>query len=73
MTSESERRSAKGAAHAMRIAVLRLVPERAFDPSAAYGCVDWFRYDAAACSEEADATAQPAPADALRAVAAVFH
>jgi len=35
-------------AHAMRAAALRLAREGTgedSDPSAAYGCVDWFRYD----------------------------
>ncbi len=39
---------AKPTAHAMRAAALRLAREGAgedSDPSAAYGCVDWFRYD----------------------------
>jgi hypothetical protein len=37
-------------AHAMRAAAVRLARERAgqeADPFLAYGCVDWFRYDAA--------------------------
>lgn len=39
---------AQRTAHAMRAAAIRLARERAAeeaDPSLAYGCVDWFRYD----------------------------
>jgi hypothetical protein len=39
---------AKRTANAMRAAAIRLARERAgedVDPSVAYGCVDWFRYD----------------------------
>lgn len=49
MTSETERRTAKRAAQAMRAAAIRLALQRAdreTDPTLAYGCVDWFRYDA---------------------------
>lgn len=38
----------KPTAHALRAAALRLAREGAgddTDPSLAYGCVDWFRYD----------------------------
>lgn len=49
MTREAtERCLAKPTAHAMRAAAIRLAQERAeqeADPRAAYGCVDWFRYD----------------------------
>ena len=58
MTNETERRAAKRAAHAMRTAALRLALERAGqepDPTLAYGCVDWFRYDASSQAQEADA------------------
>lgn len=62
MTNETERRFAKRAAHAMRNAALRLALERETDPTLAYGCVDWFRYDAPARSQEADTPAPPPPA-----------
>lgn len=59
MTNETmERRRAERAAHAMRTAALRLALERSAgesDPTVAYGCVDWFRYDAPSQPEEADA------------------
>ena len=49
MTREAtERCLAKRAAQALRTAAIRLARERAGqdpDPSLAYGCVDWFRYD----------------------------
>jgi hypothetical protein len=49
MTREAtERCLAKPTAHALRAAAIRLAQERAgqeVDPRAAYGCVDWFRYD----------------------------
>lgn len=55
MTNETERRVAKRAARAMRTAALRLALERAGQESeAAYGCVDWFRYDTPSQSQEAD-------------------
>lgn len=65
MTNETERRVAKRAAHAMRTAALRLALERAgmeADPTLAYGCVDWFRYDAPAHPQEADSPESPAAA-----------
>ena len=46
----TEKCLANRAAHAMRAAAVRLAGERAeqdADPFLAYGCVDWFRYDAA--------------------------
>ena len=57
MTNETERRVATRVANAMRTAALRLALERAgmeADPTLAYGCVDWFRYDAPAHPQEAD-------------------
>lgn len=49
MTKEAtERSAAKFTAHAMRAAAVRLARERAgeeAEPTRAYGCVDWFRYD----------------------------
>lgn len=62
MTNETERRVAKRAAHAMRTAALRLALERAgmeADPTLAYGCVDWFLYDAPAQSQEEGAPGSP--------------
>jgi hypothetical protein len=38
----------KRTAHAMRAAAIRLARERAAeeaDPTATYGCVDWYQYD----------------------------
>ncbi len=64
MTNEMERRAAKRAAHAMRTAALRLALERVeqeSDPTLAYGCVDWFRYDATAQTQEAVTPALPGP------------
>lgn len=55
MTSETDRRAGKRAAHAMRTAALRLALERAGqepDPALVYGCVDWFRYDASSQAQE---------------------
>lgn len=49
MTNETERTRAKRAAQAMRAAAIRLALIRVSqesDPALAYGCVDWFRYDA---------------------------
>lgn len=65
MTNETERRVAKRAAHAMRTAALRLALERAgmeADPTLAYGCVDWFRYDASPHPQEADNPESPVAA-----------
>jgi hypothetical protein len=54
----TEKCLANRAAHAMRAATVRLARERAAqdaDPLLAYGCVDWFRYDATpAPAQEAD-------------------
>jgi hypothetical protein len=54
---------ASPSAHAMRAAAVRLARERAgqdTDPCLAYGCVDWFRYDATpAPAHDADAAAAP--------------
>lgn len=65
MTNETERRVAKRAAQAMRTAALRLALERAgmeADSALAYGCVDWFRYDAPAHTQEADSPESAAAA-----------
>ena len=63
MTNETtERKMEKRAAHALRTAALRLALERSAgesDPTVAYGCVEWFRYDAPLQPEEAN-TARPA-------------
>lgn len=60
---------AQRTAHAMRAAAIRLARERAgedADPTVAYGCVDWFRYDApppqAAEDEQPPAAARPSEA-----------
>ena len=48
MREATEKCLAKPTAHAMRAAALRLAREGAgedTDPSLAYGCVEWFRYD----------------------------
>lgn len=64
MTREAaERGSAKGTAHAMRAAAIRLARERAAlesEPMQAYGCVDWFRYDAMPPPQAANRDAPPA-------------
>jgi hypothetical protein len=65
MTNETERKVVKRAARGMRAAALRLALERAgqeSDPTLAYGCVDWFRYDAPAQSQETDTPVSPAAA-----------
>jgi len=52
----------KRAAHEMRAAAIRLARERAeedADPSLAYGCVDWFRYDVSSQSQEAGRATSP--------------
>ena len=52
----------KRIAHDIRAAAIRLARERAeedADPSLAYGCVDWFRYDVSSPSPEADRASQP--------------
>ena len=53
---------ARRTAHAMRAAAMRLARERAAqdaDPSLAYGCVDWFRYDVTAPAQEVDGPSAP--------------
>jgi hypothetical protein len=55
----------KRTAHEIRAAAIRLARKRAehdADPSLAYGCVDWFRYDIKSPSQEADRAAPPAAA-----------
>jgi len=54
----------KRTAHAMRAAAIRLARERAgeeADPTATYGCVDWYQYDvprpSKAAAEEQSAAA----------------
>ena len=64
----AEKRLASHTAHAVRAAAVRLARERAgqaADPLLAYGCVDWFRYDAIpapATAHHADAEPPPAAA-----------
>lgn len=63
MTNETERTQAQRAAHAMRAAAIRAAMKRApgeSDPTLAYGCVDWFRYDALPQPHEEDAATAPA-------------
>ena len=64
MTREAtEKFIAKRTAQAMRAAAIRLARERAAeeaDPSLAYGCVDWFRYDVTPPPRESDAGQSPA-------------
>lgn len=66
MTRETmEKCLAKRTAHAIRAATLQLARERAgqeADLTAAYGCVDWFRYDIKAPPQEADTGPLPAAA-----------
>lgn len=66
MTREAaEKCIAKRTAQAMRAAAMRLARERAAeeaDPSLAYGCVDWFRYDVTPPPQESDAGQSPAAA-----------
>jgi len=48
--------------HAIRAAAIRLARERAeqdAEPSVAYGCVDWFRYDVSSPSQEAGRAMSP--------------
>ncbi len=57
MTNEAERAQAQHTAQAMRAAAIRVATKRALgesDPTLAYGCVDWFRYDAVPQPREAD-------------------
>ena len=63
MTNEMERTQAQRTAHAMRAAAIRVAMKRApgeSDPTLAYGCVDWFRYDAPPQLQEANAEKAPA-------------
>jgi len=63
MTNETERTQAQRAAHAMRAAAIRVAMKRApgeADSTLAYGCVDWFRYDAVPLPQEEDAAKAPA-------------
>lgn len=56
---------AKRTAHEMRVAAVRLARQRAAkeaDPTLAYGCVDWFRYDVTSPPQEADIEQPPAAA-----------
>ncbi len=78
MTNETERKAASRAAHELRTAALRLALERAgreSDPTLAYGCVDWFRYDAPAQSRQAPAPSPPAaaPREAGRGEGSLHH
>jgi hypothetical protein len=63
MTNETERTQAQRTAQAMRAAAIRVamkrVPEES-DPTLAYGCVDWFRYDALPRPQEEGAAKAPA-------------
>ena len=63
MTREATARGlARRTAHAMRAAAMRLARERAAedaDPSLAYGCVDWFRYDVIAPAQEVATPSAP--------------
>lgn len=63
MTNDTtERRLEKRAAHALRTAALRLALERSAgesDPTVAYGCVEWFRYDAPLQAAEPGTSAPP--------------
>lgn len=63
MTNETERTQAHRTAHAMRAAAIRAAMKRVpgeSDPILAYGCVDWFRYDALPQPQEEDAAKAPA-------------
>ena len=63
MTREvTERCLAKRNAHALRAAAIRLALDRAgrdADPAEAYGCVDWFRYEASLPPQKQNATRPP--------------
>lgn len=65
MTREATKKClAKPTAHALRAAALRLAREGTgddTDPSLAYGCVDWFRYDVTP-PQKAGTAPQPAAA-----------
>lgn len=64
MTREArERCLAKRTAHAMRAAAIRLALDRAgqeTDPAEAYGCVDWFRYEASSLPRKENTASAPA-------------
>lgn len=64
MTRETTNRClAKRAAQAMQKATIRMASERAEeerDPSGAYGCVDWFRYDVTFPPQPVDPVPSPA-------------
>ena len=73
MTKETMQQTLeKRAAHAMRTAAIRLALERTAqqsDPTLAYGCVDWFRYDAPDTEEPPEAARE----DAVRGDASLRH
>jgi hypothetical protein len=66
MTREAtEKCLAKPTARAMRAAALRLAREGAgedTDPSQAYGCVEWFRYDVTSPPQKMATAPSPAAA-----------
>lgn len=71
-TQAMERSAAQRTAHAVRTALIRLARERAereADPSLAYGCVDWFRYDTSADQHAVGGDADVAPSATSRAPA----
>jgi hypothetical protein len=63
MTREAtERYLAKRTAHVMRAAAIRLALDRAgqdAEPTEAYGCVDWFRYEASSLPQKEDTASRP--------------
>lgn len=62
MREATERCLAKRTAHAMRAAAIRLALDRAgqeTDPAEAYGCVDWFRYEASASPQTEGSASRP--------------
>lgn len=63
MTREAtERCLAKPTAQAIRAAAIRVALDRAgedVDPAEAYGCVDWFQYEAAPSSQKGDTARLP--------------
>ena len=73
----TEKCIAKPTAHAMRAAALRLAREGVgedTDPSLAYGCVDWFRYDVTPPPPKTDtAPLAAAPSGAGRGAAPPAH
>jgi len=63
MTNETERTQAQRTAQAMRAAAIRVAMKSASgesDSTLAYGCVDWFRYDAVPQPQEEQAAMAPA-------------